>query len=87
MRASTYPGMASWAIPDSGRTCRECGNWMFNGHLGDGRLRDAPCRKYQQLMHMGKKTPRVPHYAPACRFFAAVENPPTAYREPGGHAW
>ena len=79
----THPGQANWAEPATDRTCLACEFWG----AGDKRLgRDrhgAPtprrCGKYPQLMD-GRLGARVPHDAPACRFFSGLANPPPAQK-------
>ena len=76
----TFPGQASWADHESGRTCRECLFWtgcgQGTGYVAKWRtLKPRPCAKFRALMN-GKVGAAVPHDAPACRYFEANPHPP-----------
>jgi hypothetical protein len=76
----TYAGQASWADPDSGKTCRQCSHWtgcgQGTGYVAKWRtLKPRPCAKYRALMN-GKVGAAVPHDAFSCRFFEADPQPP-----------
>ena len=82
---STYQGMASWADPTTGKSCRECRFWGRKSFDYDGfppKLAPKRCYKASGLMR-GKLLPTVPFNAYACRFFEAGENRPAIERPPG----
>jgi hypothetical protein len=76
----THDGQAHWA--DSAvNTCRECACWGFADEpfkrACSGRLLALPCTKFRELT--GKKGPRVPHYAHACKFFERNPDAPSVF--------
>lgn len=79
--AFTYPGQASWAIPGSSFSCRECMAWGFANvpveyYATTGMLKPRECTA--AVLPLPK--PQVPHYARACRHFAKNPNAPPLER-------
>jgi hypothetical protein len=86
VRSRTYPGQAHFAGPLGGPTCRQCQNWDYGSnrnkgiyYAATGMLKGARCLKTQQLM-MCQNTARVPHFAPACRFYVDNPDAPPAFK-------
>lgn len=68
--ALSHPGMATWAVLDSGKTCLQCQHWgnpdRIEKRKGDKRKRR--CSRYTQF-NQGVGGPAVPHYATSCSVF------------------
>jgi hypothetical protein len=85
LRARTYPGQAHFAeAPYGGATCRECSFWMWSENKSTyyaetGMIKKSHCDKARQLMGRWD-TPRVPHFAPACKHFKEDPGAPPAYK-------
>lgn len=77
-RSMTYEGMAYFAATGpAGATCRGCSNWLTEGWRADkgamkGGLKDSPCAAFQK-MKPTRRPPKVPHSAPACKYFEPRE--------------
>ncbi len=82
--SQTFPGMASWALPESGKACYQCRFWgsrkTFNYEPTKNTLAPQGCRKFSDFSH-GYKGALVPFNAYACRYFEANKNAPTPMRQ------
>lgn len=68
IRDRTYPGMAHWAgSGPQGKSCRQCVHWSCEGYFANGTIKPGRCVVAARLMAV--MTPKVPHYASACRYF------------------
>lgn len=73
--SDTYAGQASWAIPSSPTTCRECLDWgtrkaRYDAVNRGGELKPVRCNRRTRLM-AGIAGRAVPHDARSCSQFRA----------------
>jgi hypothetical protein len=77
---ATFAGQASFAIPGSPHTCRECshwgrGNFGYEPAVAGGELEPKRCHRRTSLAQ-GIAGRAVPHHAKACSQFVAGEDRP-----------
>lgn len=81
-RRLTFPGMASWGGEGPpGKCCRECQHWDHSKrelYFATGLLKPQACLLAERRMQID--TPKVPHYALACKEFVPNPNAPPAAR-------
>lgn len=78
----THEGVASWADPSIGHSCRECTFWGRKTFDRDNHGVLKPKRCYKRVaMQRGVLSDPVPHNAFACRMFERGDNRPPADRQ------